>query len=539
MRTITVTVKEAADWTLIGIGRRGEDNATEVVFDISALQDKFGSGTVLLMVRRHSDTNAYPAVITQEGQLVHWVITSVETAKVGVGYCELWYYVDDVLAKTIVYKIRVVNDLVNIEAETPDPYETWLDRIAEQGAGATAAAASAAAAAAAAAAAKAAAEAAKNAAIRAMNAASGSAAEAAEYVPKIFGVCTDTGGTRDEWNVIIAGFNLYEGEVIHVLFENAGTIGSTGTSLNINDTGEIPVVIRNLITGQGSSGLAWNAGEIVSFAYDGESWVAITRTKNVYYGSCDTAEGTAAKAVTSKGFPDTGPFEGMILFVHFENTNTASGATLAVNGGTAKTIAVTATTTGVEISREGLPAEKGLSWEAGGTAAFVYTQESWVLCGYKALVQADSEDADPDNSRAGLMSVSDKRKLDSIDSDAQEQIDALETDMGELQDDMDDLQDDMGDLQGSMANTLRDAIEVTLPNVSDTNRSFAVLGITANHKLVQDGYAYLSNPSAAGGELTLTTGAGTIVVGGTLSGSTNIVATFCIKEQTATGTAAT
>ena len=144
MRTITVTVKEAADWTLIGIGRRGEDNATEVVFDISALQDKFGSGTVLLMVRRHNDTNAYPAVITQEGQMVHWVITSVETAKVGVGYCELWYYVDDVLAKTIVYKIRVVNDLVNIEAETPDPYETWLDRIAEMGAGATAAATAAA-----------------------------------------------------------------------------------------------------------------------------------------------------------------------------------------------------------------------------------------------------------------------------------------------------------------------------------------------------------------------------------------------------------
>lgn len=96
----------------------------------------------------------------------------------------------------------------------------------------------------------------------------------------------------------------------------------------------------------------------------------------------------------------------------------------------------------------------------------------------------------------------------------------------------------IGTLVTAEAKTFKDGIEVTLPNVSDTNRTFAVAGITANHSLVQEGYAYLSNPSAAAGDLDLVTADGTVTVSGTLTGTTNIVASFVIKQQSATGTAA-
>lgn len=79
-------------------------------------------------------------------------------------------------------------------------------------------------------------------------------------------------------------------------------------------------------------------------------------------------------------------------------------------------------------------------------------------------------------------------------------------------------------------------IEVTLPNVSDSTRTFTVNGITTDHELVQNGFAYLSNPSAVSSDLTLETNANSITVGGTLSGTTNIVATFCIKDQKSTET---
>lgn len=96
----------------------------------------------------------------------------------------------------------------------------------------------------------------------------------------------------------------------------------------------------------------------------------------------------------------------------------------------------------------------------------------------------------------------------------------------------------IGTLVTAEAKTFKDGVEITLPNVSDTNRTFAVAGITANHSLVQEGYAYLSNPCAATDDLQLVTAAGTVTVSGMLYGTTNIVASFVIKQQSATGTAA-
>lgn len=77
---------------------------------------------------------------------------------------------------------------------------------------------------------------------------------------------------------------------------------------------------------------------------------------------------------------------------------------------------------------------------------------------------------------------------------------------------------------------LSNPIEVTIANVSDSNRTFNVTGITADHTLIQNGCAYVSNPSAVGSDLTLTTANGTITVSGTLTGTTNIIATFSIKS---------
>lgn len=93
-------------------------------------------------------------------------------------------------------------------------------------------------------------------------------------------------------------------------------------------------------------------------------------------------------------------------------------------------------------------------------------------------------------------------------------------------------------LETGVSVMLRECIEVLLPNVSDSSRTYSVEGIRAAHKLVNDGFALLSNPAAAGSDLTLTTADdGTITVGGTLTGTTNIKAAFCIKPATVTGTA--
>ena len=80
-------------------------------------------------------------------------------------------------------------------------------------------------------------------------------------------------------------------------------------------------------------------------------------------------------------------------------------------------------------------------------------------------------------------------------------------------------------------------LTVTLLNVSSSSRIYSCSGITANHKLSVEGFAYLSNQAAAPGELTLVTSANTITVQGTLTGTTNIIATFTEHRTDVTATA--
>ena len=77
-------------------------------------------------------------------------------------------------------------------------------------------------------------------------------------------------------------------------------------------------------------------------------------------------------------------------------------------------------------------------------------------------------------------------------------------------------------------------IEVTLEDVASNNLSFNVTGVTANHELVQEGCAYLSDPSAVSSDLTITTGNGTVTVSGTITGTTDIVMTLGIKSNKVT-----
>ena len=78
------------------------------------------------------------------------------------------------------------------------------------------------------------------------------------------------------------------------------------------------------------------------------------------------------------------------------------------------------------------------------------------------------------------------------------------------------------------ASVISDVYEVTTPAFSSLPQTFRAQGITANHNLVVDGYAKLSNPSALGSDWTVTTGANTITISGTFSGSTATTVTMTL-----------
>lgn len=114
----------------IKLGRRGENQARKVVFDVlGKWREGYGEGVASLIVQRNGDAQPYPVTLTEEDGALVWRVSSVDTAVVGEGAAELRYTVGDTIVKSQVYKTRVRETLED-SGETPPPaYKSWVDEV--------------------------------------------------------------------------------------------------------------------------------------------------------------------------------------------------------------------------------------------------------------------------------------------------------------------------------------------------------------------------------------------------------------------------
>lgn len=108
------------------IGRQAENNAVNIVFDLSFLIQNFGNGTAVLVHQRTKDNAPYIVTTQQDGSTLSWNVSNIDTAYVGVGQAELRWTVGDTLAKTVIYKTWTVKS-ITADTVMPDEYETWYD----------------------------------------------------------------------------------------------------------------------------------------------------------------------------------------------------------------------------------------------------------------------------------------------------------------------------------------------------------------------------------------------------------------------------
>lgn len=126
MRIVHIDVGKGQSGILIG--RRGETEATRVIFDISSLIETYGAGECVLLAKLPGASTAYPVVVEQDGEAVTWTVSDADTSVQGAGECELFYYVGETLAKSYVWP-TIINRDIGTEGDPPDPYETWLDTL--------------------------------------------------------------------------------------------------------------------------------------------------------------------------------------------------------------------------------------------------------------------------------------------------------------------------------------------------------------------------------------------------------------------------
>ena len=129
----TIKVNDCTPQTIV-IGRRGTYDTLQIAFDLSYLVESYGNGVAVLAVKRSQDESAYPAVVTQEDNTLTWTISDTDTYYVGSGECQLMWYVDGGLAKTIIYPMVVMRDILATAEEPPDGYENWIEHLTELGA---------------------------------------------------------------------------------------------------------------------------------------------------------------------------------------------------------------------------------------------------------------------------------------------------------------------------------------------------------------------------------------------------------------------
>ena len=129
----TIKVNNCNPQTIV-IGRRGTYDTLQIAFDLSYLVESYGNGVAVLAVKRSQDESAYPAVATQEDNTLTWTVSETDTYYVGAGEAQLMWYVDGGLAKTIIYPMVVMRDILMTAEEPPEGYENWIEHLTGLGA---------------------------------------------------------------------------------------------------------------------------------------------------------------------------------------------------------------------------------------------------------------------------------------------------------------------------------------------------------------------------------------------------------------------
>ena len=128
---------------IISLGICGENNARQIVFDISDWLDTYGPGTAYLVARRSGDVAPYPAVVEQDGSSVTWTLTSADTGKSGHGQAELVYTIGGTIVKSRVWDTYTADAITDNTETPPDPASGWVEQVLSAGAQAVDAAESA------------------------------------------------------------------------------------------------------------------------------------------------------------------------------------------------------------------------------------------------------------------------------------------------------------------------------------------------------------------------------------------------------------
>lgn len=119
----------------LALGRKGENEARRVIFNLTAWRAAHGDGAVSLCAKRAGDAEPYPCGVTQDEDTAVWVLRAADVDKPGWGDVQLSYYVGDVLAKSQTWRTLVAPSLCAC-GDPGEAQQGWLDQAGKDAAAA-------------------------------------------------------------------------------------------------------------------------------------------------------------------------------------------------------------------------------------------------------------------------------------------------------------------------------------------------------------------------------------------------------------------
>ena len=129
MRSVSVRLADLNKVT-IPIGFVGENLHTQVRIDCVKLFEDYPNAVPELTVNPPMG-DTYPAVVTRDGDYVIWDIEDSDLIINGNGEIQLSFFVDEVIAKSYIARIRIEKSLVST-GDVPTPIENWIDEANEK-----------------------------------------------------------------------------------------------------------------------------------------------------------------------------------------------------------------------------------------------------------------------------------------------------------------------------------------------------------------------------------------------------------------------
>ena len=128
MRTVSLRLTDLIK-TVIPIGFVGENLHTKVFIDCKIAFDEYPTATVAMTVKPPKG-DAYPAVVSRNGDIVTWDVSDSDLLYEGNGELQLAFVVDEVIAKSYIGRTRIQRSIIPT-GEIPTPIEDWITKADE------------------------------------------------------------------------------------------------------------------------------------------------------------------------------------------------------------------------------------------------------------------------------------------------------------------------------------------------------------------------------------------------------------------------